>query len=184
MKAILRFLPIVLVAACAVPAAQGGFTDRVRAYMAENGMDPDEAIESGAVAIFIEADDSDGKIFWKKSLSVPKPTADMLPAENEAVGILSAKSSEKITEKQLKKPKKLQDSENDMIEFLRDEGAIGKNATSAGIDEIDALFESWDKAESDENGDEIASKYAKYMRLLRSVERNGGSETDVNWHGK
>lgn len=73
----------------------------------------------------------------------------------------------------------LKQAENKLIKFLRDEGAIAAGAVEATADEIDAMFANW---EATLNDAQLEKKSAKYDRLLRAVERRGGTELGARYH--
>ena len=63
----------------------------------------------------------------------------------------------------------------DCAGFLRDEGAIAPTDTRVTAAQLNAMFEAWDLL-SDAQAEK---KTTKYFRLLRAVERNGGTELGV-----
>ena len=78
----------------------------------------------------------------------------------------------------LKSPS-LKSAENKLIEFLRTEGAIAAGAVSATADQIDAMVANW---EATLNDSQLDKKSTKYDRLLRAVERRGGTESGARYH--
>ncbi len=87
-------------------------------------------------------------------------------------------SSRKEARNESKSPS-LKQAENKLIKFLRDEGAIAAGAVEATADQIDAMFANW---EATLNDAQLDKKSAKYDRLLRAVERRGGTESGARYH--
>ena len=95
-----------------------------------------------------------------------------------AVLLLSANADSEAADQASKSPRLVQ-AENKLIKFLRDEGAIAAGAVLATADEIDAMFAN---LEATLNDAQLDKKSAKYDRLLRAVERRGGTESGARYH--
>ena len=95
----------------------------------------------------------------------------------DAAEAAAAKASEESA-RQAAKSAKLKAAENAVVGFLRSEGAIAAGAVSVTPDQLDAMFASWDALPDAQS----EKKSTKYDRLLKAVERRGGSEGDVRFH--
>ena len=82
-------------------------------------------------------------------------------------------------EYQESKPVRLKAAEKKLIQFLRDEGAVAADATSATAEQIDAMYANW---EATLNDTQLEKKSTKYTRLIERVERAGGSELGSRFH--
>ena len=92
---------------------------------------------------------------------------------------LAATEASQDAVSQASKSPSLKQAENRLIEFLRTEGAIAAGAVLASADEIDAMVANW---EATLNDAQLEKKSAKYDRLLRAVERRGGTESGARYH--
>ena len=90
-----------------------------------------------------------------------------------AAGLLAVASA-----KQTAKSPSLKAAERKLVEFWRAEGAVPAGAVSATADRLDAMVANW---EATLNDTQLEKKSTKYERLLRAVERRGGSELDAHW---
>lgn len=81
-------------------------------------------------------------------------------------------------EVQSEKTEPLKASERQVIQFLRTEGAIAAGDKQPTLEQLDAMFESWE-ALPGAAGDAKASRYERLMRRVRLL---GGSDLDVYDH--
>ena len=91
-----------------------------------------------------------------------------------AAGLLALASA-----KQTAKSPSLKAAERKLVKFWRDEGAVAADAVSATADQLDAMYANW---EATLNDAQLERKSAKYDRLVRGVERRGGTELGSFYH--
>ena len=177
MKFVLVLLLGLLSSAAASPAAS---VEQLKGWMAANGMDPDDF---GKLRVFVDSKGELKSWSWDEDkLGVAVPAEDELPspsAASKARENFRAESGAKAeAARQLSKSVRLKSAENKLIQFLRDEGAVATNATSATSEQIDAMYAKWEEGLNDS---QLEKKSTKYTRLLEQVERAGGTELDSRW---
>lgn len=197
-----RFVLSVFAAlACAAPSP-AATPDQVWAYLYGGGAADAERYVSSRYFHALSSGGPGGTIvWWSDAMPLPAPEeSDLLPDADCAAAREAARRGEAIVvggvprpmtpaeisaaaaaadgARQAAKPAKLKAAENAVVSFWRAEGAVAADAVSASADQLDAMFAAWDALPDAQS----EKKLTKYDRLLKAVERRGGSEGDVRYH--
>lgn len=162
------------------------FVDRANALVERAGFDSDELVygRGGVVVDALYSKDgfvSGRVVTWPAAPEVPAPDFSVLAAisDVEISDAYSQRDARRAAKRQGAKSPSLKAAEKKLIQFLRDEGAIAAGAKSATAGEIDAMIANWEATLNDQ---QLDKKSTKYDRLLKSVERRGGTELDSYYH--
>lgn len=171
------FLFCLLIAAS---ASARTYRERVELYLEKSGLDGSSALPlmlSGDIVVRQPPGGPPRIARWSDRVGAPAPASGVLEAYLDAD--FEAEAAAEDAAYQASKSPSLKQAENKLIKFLRDEGAIAADAVLATADEIDAMFANW---EATLNDAQLEKKSTKYDRLLRAVERRGGTELDARYH--
>ena len=178
--------------------------DQVWAYLYGAGIsDPASYMHPRTFLLASDDGTEDGWIAkWAPGMPAPPPTAaDLLPAADASAvraaaalgqatvvaGVprpmtpaeIDAAEASAEAARQAAKPATLKAAETALVRFLRAERAVAADASGATADQIDAMVANW---EATLNDIQLEKKSTKYDRLLRQVERRGGTELDSFYH--
>lgn len=181
MKDVKLILVLILGLSLSAAASPAASVEQLKGWMAANGLDPDDF---GKLRVFANAKGELVSWSWDaEAVGIAPPDESELPAEATSSAAAASYRADKIASaedaRQDAKSKRLKDAEKKLIQFLRDEGAVKTNATSATSEQIDAMYAKWEEGLNDS---QLEKKSTKYTRLLEQVERAGGTEADAAWH--
>ena len=165
------FVTLLLAASIAGAAPdRASFERGVRAYLAAAGHPDPASIRIGPGGDVEPIVDLDGVrvLHWSvPGIAFPESLPEVADDAALDAALQAAKSA------------RLKAAENKLIQFLRDEGAIAADASSAAAGQIDAMYATWEAALNDT---QLEKKSTKYTRLIERVERAGGTELGSRYH--
>lgn len=190
MRIVLASALLMLGLGLAFAAQPDDFETRVSGYLVAGGQDPAALKAARRYTLEIDRFGLMRIARWDAAaIGLPEPapaelpdlvTAQGLVAGQEAAQAAAAEAAAVLAaeERQKAKPGKLKDCENAVVAYWKDAGVVTAEAATVTPAELDKMYAGWEAA-----GDEKADReFLRYLRLVRRVLLNGGSESDIVYH--